>query len=119
MSAPFRGLSLAVATPWHTLTLQDEAVDELLVRWGCADFAPALRKRVGQWESDENLMRTFGFYPAPSTYWMLVTYWLGDSIAIMPAIDALIVGYFLGRLERKDLPITYHADCDIGRKCGG
>jgi hypothetical protein len=40
---PFRGLVLAVATSWHTLARQDEAMDELLVRWGCLDFAPALR----------------------------------------------------------------------------
>jgi hypothetical protein len=39
---PFRSLILAVATSWHTLARQDEAMDELLVRWGCLDFAPAL-----------------------------------------------------------------------------
>jgi hypothetical protein len=40
---PSRGLILAVATSWHTLARQDEAMDELLVRWGCLDFAPARR----------------------------------------------------------------------------
>jgi hypothetical protein len=42
-----------------------------------------------QWESDENLMSTFGFYPGLIDYWMLS--WRGGSIAIMLVIDALIV----------------------------
>jgi hypothetical protein len=46
-----------------------------------------------QWESDGNLMSTFGFYPGPIDYWMLVTDWRGGSIAIMLVIGALIVGY--------------------------
>jgi hypothetical protein len=46
-----------------------------------------------QWESDGNLMSTFGFYPGPIDYWMLVTDWRGGSIAIMQVIAALIVGY--------------------------
>jgi len=46
-----------------------------------------------QWESDGNLMSTFGFYPGPIDYWMLVNDWRGGSIAIMLAIGALIVGY--------------------------
>src|ERR1700723_202273 len=41
-----------------------------------------------------NLMSTFGFYPGPINYWMLVTDWRGGSIAITLAIGALIVGYF-------------------------
>jgi hypothetical protein len=39
-------------------------------------------------------MSTFGFYPGPIDYWMLVTDWRGGSIAITLAIGALIVGYF-------------------------
>jgi hypothetical protein len=39
-------------------------------------------------------MSTFGFYPGPINYWMLVTDWRGGSIAIMLAIGALIAGYF-------------------------
>jgi hypothetical protein len=38
-------------------------------------------------------MSTFGFYPGPIDYWMLVTDWRGGSIAIMLVIGALIVGY--------------------------
>jgi hypothetical protein len=38
-------------------------------------------------------MSTFGFYPGPIDYWMLVTDWRNGSIAIMLAIGALIVGY--------------------------
>jgi hypothetical protein len=38
-------------------------------------------------------MSTFGFYPGPIDYWMLVTDWRSGSIAIMLVIGALIVGY--------------------------
>jgi hypothetical protein len=38
-------------------------------------------------------MGTFGFYPGPIDYWMLVTDWRGGSIAIILVIGALIVGY--------------------------
>ena len=38
-------------------------------------------------------MSTFGFYPGPIDYWMLVTDWRGGSIAIMLVIGALIIGY--------------------------
>jgi hypothetical protein len=38
-------------------------------------------------------MSTFGFYPGPIDYWMLVTDWRNGSIAIMLAIGPLIVGY--------------------------
>jgi hypothetical protein len=38
-------------------------------------------------------MSTFGYYPGPIDYWMLVTDWRNGSIAIMLAIGALIVGY--------------------------
>jgi hypothetical protein len=38
-------------------------------------------------------MSTFGFYPGPIDYWMLVTDSRSCSIAIMLAIGALIVGY--------------------------
>jgi hypothetical protein len=42
---------------------------------------------------EANLVSTFGFYPGPIDYWMLVTDWRGGSIAIMLAIGALIVGF--------------------------
>jgi hypothetical protein len=38
-------------------------------------------------------MSTFGFYPGPIDYWMLVTDWRAGSITIMLAIGALIAGY--------------------------
>jgi hypothetical protein len=38
-------------------------------------------------------MSTFGFYPGPIDYWMLLTDWRNGSIAIMLAIGALVVGY--------------------------
>jgi hypothetical protein len=39
-------------------------------------------------------MATFGFYPGPIDYWMLVTDWRNGSVAIiMFAIGALVVGY--------------------------
>jgi hypothetical protein len=38
-------------------------------------------------------MSTFGFYPGPIDYWMLVTDWRNGSIAIVLLIGALIVGY--------------------------
>jgi hypothetical protein len=38
-------------------------------------------------------MSTFGFYPGPIDYWMLITDWRNGSIAIMLAIGALVVGY--------------------------
>jgi hypothetical protein len=38
-------------------------------------------------------MSTFGFYPGPIDYWMLVTDWRNGSIAIMLVIGALVVGY--------------------------
>jgi hypothetical protein len=38
-------------------------------------------------------MSTFGFYPGPIDYWMLVTDWRNGSIAIVLVIGALIVGY--------------------------
>jgi hypothetical protein len=38
-------------------------------------------------------MATFGFYPGPIDYWMLVTDWRNGSIAIMLAIGGLIIGY--------------------------
>jgi hypothetical protein len=41
----------------------------------------------------KEIMSTFGFYPGPIDYWMLVTDWRNGSIAIMLAIGALIVGY--------------------------
>jgi hypothetical protein len=36
---PYRGLILAVATSWHALARQDEAMDELLASWSMT--APA------------------------------------------------------------------------------
>jgi hypothetical protein len=40
------------------------------------------------------IMSTFGYYPGPIDYWMLVTDWRNGSVAIiMLAIGALIVGY--------------------------
>jgi hypothetical protein len=39
------------------------------------------------------LMSTFGFYPGPIDYWMLITDWRNGSIAIMLAIGAFVVGY--------------------------
>jgi hypothetical protein len=44
-------------------------------------------------------MSTFGFYPGPIDYWMLVTDWRNGSIAIMLAIGGLIVGYYAFRAE--------------------
>jgi hypothetical protein len=39
-------------------------------------------------------MATFGFYPGPIDYWMLVTDWRNRSVAIIIlAIGALVVGY--------------------------
>jgi hypothetical protein len=38
-------------------------------------------------------MATFGFYPGPIDYWMLVTDRRNGSIAIMLAIGGLIIGY--------------------------
>jgi hypothetical protein len=38
-------------------------------------------------------MSTFGFYPGPIDYWMLVTDWRNGSVAIMLAIGGLIIGY--------------------------
>jgi hypothetical protein len=46
---PYRGLILAVATTWHALARQDEAIDELLAIWNEADaaaFAAATPRRV-------------------------------------------------------------------------
>jgi hypothetical protein len=36
---PYRGLILAVATSWHALARQDEAMDELVATWSKADTA--------------------------------------------------------------------------------
>jgi glucose/arabinose dehydrogenase len=36
---PYRGLILAVATSWHALARQDEAIDELIESWSMADSA--------------------------------------------------------------------------------
>jgi hypothetical protein len=36
---PYRGLILAVATSWHALARQDEAIDELVATWSKAAFA--------------------------------------------------------------------------------
>jgi hypothetical protein len=47
----------------------------------------------GRGEINENLVSTFGFYPGPIDYWLLVTDWRGGAIAIMLAIGALIVGF--------------------------
>jgi hypothetical protein len=42
----------------------------------------------------KEIMSTFGYYPGPIDYWMLVTDWRNGSVAIiMLAIGALIVGY--------------------------
>ena len=38
-------------------------------------------------------MSTFGFYPGPIDYWMLITDWRDGSIAIVLAICAFAVGY--------------------------
>jgi hypothetical protein len=38
-------------------------------------------------------MATFGFYPGPIDYWMLITDWRNGSIAILLAIGAFAVGY--------------------------
>jgi hypothetical protein len=38
-------------------------------------------------------MATFGFYPGPIDYWILITDWRNGSIAIMLGIGALVVGY--------------------------
>jgi hypothetical protein len=35
----YRGLILAVATSWHALARQDEAIDELVATWSKADAA--------------------------------------------------------------------------------
>jgi hypothetical protein len=49
-------------------------------------------------------MSTFGFYPGPIDYWMLVTDWQNGSIAIMLAIGALVVGYAFRTQPTADLP---------------
>ena len=36
---PYRGLILAVATSWHALARQDEAIDELVATWSTPDAA--------------------------------------------------------------------------------
>jgi hypothetical protein len=38
-------------------------------------------------------MATFGFYPGPIDYWMLITDWRNGSMAIVLAIGAFAVGY--------------------------
>ena len=46
---PYRGLILAVATTWHALARQDEAMDELLAIWSKADaaaFAAVIPRRI-------------------------------------------------------------------------
>jgi hypothetical protein len=48
-------------------------------------------------------MSTFGYYPGPIDFWMLVTDWRNGSIALMLAIGALIVGYAL-RPESQVIP---------------
>jgi hypothetical protein len=42
-------------------------------------------------------MSTFGFYPGPIDYWMLITDWRNGSIAIILAIGAFVVGYAFRR----------------------
>jgi hypothetical protein len=49
--------------------------------------------RGSQRETNGNLMSTFGFYPAPTACWMLITDWRHGSIAILLAIGAFAVGY--------------------------
>jgi hypothetical protein len=41
----------------------------------------------------KEIMSTFGYYPGPIDYWMLVTDWRNGSIAIMLVIGAFVVGY--------------------------
>jgi hypothetical protein len=36
---PYRGFILAVATSWHALARQDEAMDELIASWRKTDAA--------------------------------------------------------------------------------
>jgi hypothetical protein len=38
-------------------------------------------------------MATFGFYPGPIDYWMLIAGWRNGSMAIVLAIGAFAVGY--------------------------
>jgi hypothetical protein len=42
-------------------------------------------------------MATFGYYPGPIDYWMLITDWRNGSIAILLAIGAFAVGYAFRR----------------------
>ena len=59
---------------------------ELRTIGGCCNFDILTRRA-------KEIMSTFGYYPGPIDYWMLVTDWRNGSIAIMLAIGALIVGY--------------------------
>jgi hypothetical protein len=60
--------------------------------YGRGSAGPNARHR-SQRETKRNLMSTFGFYPGPIDYWMLVTDWRNGSIAIVLAICAFAVGY--------------------------
>jgi hypothetical protein len=45
------------------------------------------------WPAKES-MSTFGYYPGPIDYWMLITDWRNGSVAIiLLAIAALVAGY--------------------------
>jgi hypothetical protein len=57
-------------------------------------------------------MATFGFYPGPIDYWMLVTDWRNGSIAIVLVIGAFAVGYAFRTPPTAVLPI--HASPAIG-----
>jgi hypothetical protein len=43
---PYRGLILAVATSWHALARQDEAMDELVGTWSKPDAAATAAQRL-------------------------------------------------------------------------
>jgi hypothetical protein len=42
-------------------------------------------------------MSTFGYYPGPIDYWMLITDWRNGSIAILLAMGAFLFVYALTR----------------------
>src|SRR6202166_1772070 len=67
-----------------TLAPERYSATELLVRFSSTPRLSPLHFAV-EW-ANGNLVSTFGFYPGPIDYWLLVTDWRGGAIAIMLAI---------------------------------
>jgi hypothetical protein len=53
--------------------------------------------RRGPVPARESKMSTFGYYPGPIDYWMLITDWRNGSIAILLAMGAFLFVYALTR----------------------